>query len=101
MSDLYTVLTVPPARKSFKKLPPQIRSAIVEKLQILSTRPMMGEPLDPPLQRFRSFHLSLSGSQYRVMYCVVTAKREVVVCYAGTRENFYKEARRLNLKNLA
>ena len=97
----YQLLTVPAARKSFKKLPTEIRKGLVDRLEILKTKPQAGEQLERPWQMFRSFHAVLAGVQYRVVYEVDQRQHLVIIRYAATRENFYKELRRLKLKRLA
>lgn len=97
MAQPYQLVTIPTARKALKRLPKHLRAELVEKIDVLRHHPLAGEPLQPPLHFYRSFHTTLAGSQYRVLYFIAAENDEVVIVYAGTRENFYKEVRRLNL----
>lgn len=98
MEQPFRIVTIPTARKALKRLPKNLRQQLIEKISILSSQPTAGEPLNPPLNIYRSFHTALAGSQYRILYAIAEAQREIVIVYAGTRENFYEEARRLNLR---
>lgn len=98
---VYQLVTVPAVRKSLKKLPKDIRRQLFERMQSLSTQPYAGEQLERPWQVFRSFHAVLHGVQYRVVYEVDSTQRLIIVRYAASRENFYKELRRLKMKSLA
>jgi mRNA-degrading endonuclease RelE of RelBE toxin-antitoxin system len=97
----YRLVTVPAARKSFKKLPREARKSLIDRLEILKTNPQAGEQLERPWQVFRSFHALLAGVQYRAVYEVDLRQRLIIIRYAATRENFYKELRRLKLKPLS
>lgn len=96
----YKLVTIPTARKSLKKLPRHIRADIVRALQGLSDDPYLGEILRGEFRQLRSYHLKLQNVQYRVVYHVLEDKQEVVVIYADSRENFYRDLKQLNIKEL-
>ena len=97
----YQLVTVPAARKSFKKHPREVRKSLIDRLEVLKTNPQTGEQLERPWQTLRSFHAVLAGVQYRAVYEVDQRQHLIIIRYAATRENFYKELRRLKLKPLA
>lgn len=97
----YTIVTVPTARKSLKKLPKPIQKSLIEKLSVLKTDTNAGEQLERPFQAFRSFHTAIVGTQYRVVYEVDPHNQQIIVRYAATRENFYKQLRQLKLSPVA
>ena len=97
----YQRVTVPAARKSFKKLPKRVRQALIERLDTLKSNLHSGEQLERPWHMFRSVHAVLKGIHYRAVYEVDLQNQLVIIRYAASRENFYKELRRLKLKPLA
>lgn len=101
MNDQNTLLLTPSAHKAIKRLSPPIRKNLFEKTQILASNPHKGEMLHSPMQKFRSLHITIGSSQYRVLYRYIPERNQIIIVYAATRENFYKEATRLNLKGVA
>lgn len=102
MSDTrkYTLLTVPIARRSLKKLPKQVKAHLIQQLQILTTNPQAGGQLKAPFTDLRSFHTKFNNVQYRVIYIIKSETHEVYILYASSRENFYKQINRVNFKQL-
>jgi mRNA-degrading endonuclease RelE of RelBE toxin-antitoxin system len=96
----YTLVTVPAARQGLKKLPKPVREYLIQALEVLKENPHQGEPLERPWQAFRSFHTKYNNVSYRVIYEVDRLQKLIILHYAATRENFYKELRRLRLKPL-
>ena len=94
----YTLVTTPSARKSLKKLPRNIREALITKLTPLRTDSDKGKPLQGKFKALRALTAVLISVNYRVVYKVDKVSKEVIIIYAATRENFYKELRRLKLK---
>ena len=97
----FTLITVPASRKALKKLPKQVRQHIVDELQKLRDNPYQCDQLKTPFQAFRSFHTKLNNTQYRVVYEVAEKEKQIILRYAASRENFYKELQRLKLQPLA
>ncbi|MBZ0099224.1 MAG: hypothetical protein K8F30_09075 [Taibaiella sp.] len=100
----YQIVTVPAARKSFKKLPGDVRKQLIGRLKILQSDPNRGELLERPWQTLRPFHTTLGGVQYRVVYEIdprQQCQQLIIIRYAAIRENFHKELRRMKLKPLA
>jgi mRNA-degrading endonuclease RelE of RelBE toxin-antitoxin system len=97
----HTILSTPSARRSLKKLPKSVKKHLLKELQILKHNPTKGEKLNPPLGFLRSLHTRFKNSDYRVVYEVIQVidkKNEILVHFAASRENFYKQLLRLNLK---
>ena len=97
---VYKIVTVPAARKSLKKLPKPVQKHLIEKLHALKANSSAGEQLERPFQAFRSFHTIIRGTHYRVVYEVDQKQQHIIIRYAATRENFYKQLRRLKLKSV-
>ena len=98
---VYQIVTLPVSRKSLKKLPTSVRKRLIESLQLLKTNPYHGEQLTGEWRLFRSFHFKHENVQYRVVYEVNEKEKLIIVRYAASRENFYRELRNLKLKPLA
>jgi mRNA-degrading endonuclease RelE of RelBE toxin-antitoxin system len=91
----YDVYLSPRAKKQYKRFDAYIRHNIRTELLELEEDPSEKGSL---LQGFRLglryikiFH---TGVQYRAVYDVAKDKKEVLVIFIGSRENFYKELRR-------
>lgn len=78
-------------KKEFKNLPKGIRQQLLEKIQILKTDPLKGEPLKGRFNSLRSFHASIGGVAYRAVCKIVAETMEVEIQLIGTRENFYRK----------
>jgi mRNA-degrading endonuclease RelE of RelBE toxin-antitoxin system len=94
----YQLVTVPSAHKALKKLPKPIKTELVKALTPLKENPHLGKQLDSPFTKLRAVKIILKGTHYRVAYEVNQKQKEIIIHYAATRENFYKQLRRLNLK---
>ena len=90
-----------PARRMFRKLPPQVRKYLIAEAQKLSSQPNRGGQLEGRLRAFRSLHIKHNNIQYRVIYEVSDRLKEIVVRAVGKRENFYKKIQQMKLKSLA
>ena len=92
----YDVYLSPRAKKQYKKLDVHIRHKINAKLLELEDDPSeKGSSLQgvsSGLHKIKIFH---AGVQYRAVYDIAKNKKEVLVIFIGSRENFYKELRRL------
>jgi len=87
-------------RRAAKKLPKKVRQAIVSKSQVLKTNPLAGEKLRGKYHFLRSFHLSLKGTQYRVIYEIDKKKQKIYIRYADSRENLYRDLDKMGLKSI-
>ena len=91
----YRVYLSSRAKKQFKKLDNHIRRRINLELLALEENPSekghLLQGFTPSLRYVKIFH---SGVQYRAVYDVEHEKKEVLVIFIGSRENFYKELRR-------
>lgn len=87
----FALYTLPPGERSFKKLPKSVRKYILNELQVLCDDPFVGYPLRGKLKDFFSFHLKFKNTAYRVVYKVDATSQSILIYYASTRENFYKD----------
>ena len=83
------------AKKQFKRFDAPIRRKVKMELLELEEDPSeKGHLLQgstPGLHYIKIFH---AGVQYRAVYDIAKDKKEVLVVFIGSRENFYKELRR-------
>lgn len=86
----YTLNIDKPALTLFKKLPANIQRLLIEKTQILKTKPYVGAPLKGKYRLLRSLHLTLEGTAYRIIYQVFERSEMIVIRLAATRENIYR-----------
>lgn len=89
------------ALKAGKKLPRNVRRAIIKKSQVLKKNPLVGEKLKAEYSFLRSLHISFKGTEYRVIYEVSKEERRIYVRYAGSRENLYRNLDKMKPKPLA
>ena len=91
----YDVYLSPRAKKQYKKYDVHMRHKIRTKLLELEEDPSVKGSLlqgfSPGLRKIKIFH---AGVQYRAVYDIAKDKKEVLVIFIGSRENFYKELRR-------
>ena len=91
----YDVYLSPRAKKQYKRFDAHIRHKIRTELLELEEDPykkgslLQGVSLE--LSYIKIFH---AGVQYRAVYDMAKDKKEVLVIFIGSRENFYKELRR-------
>jgi mRNA-degrading endonuclease RelE of RelBE toxin-antitoxin system len=95
MEEAYRVYTTPSARKEAKRLPRPVKDAVVEASRTLERDPYAGERLTGSLHMLYSFHFTEGQSQYRIVYSLDHPHRLVIVHLIHTRENVYKELKRL------
>jgi len=92
---MYRRLVSNSAKRSIKKLPLIVRKALFEETAILENDPYVGEKLFGSLSFLYSFHFSIRGRTYRVVYTVDEERKEITLHLAGLRENFYEKVKQL------
>jgi mRNA-degrading endonuclease RelE of RelBE toxin-antitoxin system len=97
----YTLFVSPTGHRSLKKLPKDVKQVLEPEIRHLVEDPLRGSQLQGVLRFLRSLHIISRGVHYRVAYEVNETSREILIHYVSTRENFYKELQRLDLKKLA
>ena len=97
----YGLYTTPAGERALRKLYPKVKEHILQELQSLKSNPYLGKQLEGEMRLLRTLHTKHAGTHYRVAYEVDEKDHTVIVRYAASRENFYKELRRLPLKRAA
>jgi len=91
----YDVYLSPRAKKQYKRFEAHIRHKIRTELLELEEDPSekgsLLQGFSPGLRYIKIFHAAI---QYRAVYDMTKDKKEVLVIFIGSRENFYKELRR-------
>ena len=91
----HEVYLTPRAENQYQKLDHHIRRKIKTDLLELEDEPYSkGFSLSGPGAGLRYLRISHAGVQYRAVYDISEDRKEVLVFFLGTRENFYKELRR-------
>jgi mRNA-degrading endonuclease RelE of RelBE toxin-antitoxin system len=94
---MYVVQFTAAGHRLFKKLPPDVKAAIVEKATLLKTDPLQGEQLQGKYHFLRSLHFSIKGVAYRIIYQVLANANAVVIHLADKRENIYKRLEHMGI----
>jgi mRNA-degrading endonuclease RelE of RelBE toxin-antitoxin system len=94
----YTLNIDKPALTLFKKLPKPIQVVLIEKAQVLKTKPTAGDPLKGTYRLLRSLHLTIQGTAYRIIYQVFQKQETIVVRLAAPRENIYRKLDEMKVK---
>lgn len=93
----YVLVTTPAGRKSLRKLPKPIQKHLRTVAEQLSSDPLAGSQLQG--QTFlRVLRTRLHATDYRIVYEVNTVAQQIVIHFAASRENFYKQLSRKHLR---
>ncbi len=91
----YDVYLSPRAKKQYKRFDAhirhKIRTGLLELEEDPSEKGSLLQGFSLGLRYIKIFHASV---QYRVVYDMAKDKKEVLIIFIGSRENFYKELRR-------
>jgi len=88
---MYEVVILNSAAKQLRKLGKPVKNKIIVALERIAQNPFMGERLKGDLLELYSYHLKVTGVEYRIAYQIKEQEIVVVVMQIGTRENFYDE----------
>ncbi len=85
---MYEVVILNSAVRDLKKLDKPAQTRILIALDKIAENPFIGDLLKGDLSSIYSYHLKVSGVEYRIAYQVREQEIVVVVMHIGTRENF-------------
>ncbi len=94
ITKMYEVVILNSAARQLKKLDKPIRTKICEVLEKIAKDPFMGDMLKGNLSTIYSYHLKVTGVEYRIAYQIKEQEIVVVIMQIGTRENFYNELKK-------
>lgn len=94
----YSVEMSPAAYRKIKKLNRVVKKEVVLRAKKLSKNRELGERLRGKYKKLRSMHFVTKKVDYRIIYYVDKKAKTVLVLWAGSRENLYKQLDRLKLK---
>jgi mRNA-degrading endonuclease RelE of RelBE toxin-antitoxin system len=94
----YQLFITSAGQRSLRKLPSDVHKHLFDELQQLKTHPVQGEQLKGKYRFLRSLHTRFNNIEYRAIYQLIEKKREVIILYVATRENFYRNVEKLRLK---
>ncbi len=92
---MFEIKTVRAVRKDMQKLSHEVVKEI-ETVHFKNIRenPFQSQELGYGFKGLRSYHFSLKGSSYRIIYEVFEKDELIVVVMTGTRETFYDKLKR-------
>ncbi len=93
----YAILTTPTGRKSLRKLPQPIGKHLVTEMEQLQHNPLAGSQLQG-YSFLRVLRTRVHATDYRIVYEVNKAAHQVIIHFVASRENFYKQLSRKNLR---
>jgi mRNA-degrading endonuclease RelE of RelBE toxin-antitoxin system len=96
----YTVQISSTAQRLARKLPKDVRRAIVDHAKRLAAKPHAGEKLKGGLSFLYAYHFNHKGVSYRIIYEISQKRRQILVCLASSRENVYRKLSNMRLKPL-
>jgi mRNA interferase RelE/StbE len=73
--------------KLIRGLHPSIKSRIKSALKTLITKPYIGKALKDNLQGLRSYRIK----RYRIIYRILSSKKQIEIIAVGPRKNIYEE----------
>lgn len=88
---MYEVVVLNSASRQLKKFDKPIRVKLINELEKIAENPYIGELLKGDLATIYSYHLKITGTEYRVAYQIKEKEIVVVIMQIGTRENFYEK----------
>lgn len=97
----YEITITRAAERMLKKLAPPVRKHIAKEAIQLAEAPLTGSQLAGELRGLRCVHSVYRRTDYRIVYHVNAAHKEVTILAVGSRENFYKQLRGLKLKSIS
>jgi mRNA-degrading endonuclease RelE of RelBE toxin-antitoxin system len=96
----YTVQISSTAQRLARKLPKDVRRAIVLHAKKLAAKPHAGEKLKGRLSFLYSYHFNHEGVSYRIIYEISQKRRQVFIRLASSRENVYRKLSKMRVKPL-
>ena len=91
---MYELVVLNSAARQLKKFDKPIRTKIINALEHIAENPYSGEALTGDLRTIYSYHLKVTGTEYRIAYQIREDEIVVVILQVGTRENFYEDLKK-------
>lgn len=92
---VYRVELAQRAQRSIKRLDKPLQKIFRNKIGEISEDPHTAEPLTQDLKGWWSFHFIYRRVDYRIIYRIYGKEKLVLVGLAGSRENIYKELKKI------
>jgi len=92
---MFNIKSIKAVRKDLKRLSHEVVNEI-ETVHFKNIRenPFQSQELGYGFKGLRSYHFSLKGTSYRIIYEVFEKDELIVVVMIGTRESFYERLKR-------
>ena len=82
------------AVRQYKRLDPQIRKKVADKINTLREDPHRYPLLSRVLAGLRKMVVTTPAGEYRLVFTLDEKTKAVAVVFVGSRENFYRELQR-------
>jgi mRNA-degrading endonuclease RelE of RelBE toxin-antitoxin system len=86
-----TVQQVPRFRKSKRRLPDAVQTALDDQIRVLLDDPLLGEPKFGALKGVRVVKFKAGPHQYLLAYQFFSSSNVIEVLDVGVHENFYRD----------
>jgi addiction module RelE/StbE family toxin len=95
ISEMFQIKSVKAVKKDLKKLSHEV----VKEIEAVHFRNIRENPFQPQelgygFKGLRSYHFSMKGASYRIIYEVFEKDELIVVIMIGIRESFYEKLKR-------
>ncbi len=94
----YTVYAAPSGQRVLYKLPPDVRTHLLNPIRQLAHDPRQGKRLKGTFRFLRLLPVVYRGTHYRIIYEIMEHAQEIHIHLAASRENLYQQLFRLRLK---
>ena len=80
--------------KGLEKRQKALLESYKEQVGIFLQDPLAGSVLKGDLSGYKCWDWTFRGVSLRIVYKVFEGDKHIIICYFGTRENFYEEVKR-------
>ncbi|MCE5328971.1 type II toxin-antitoxin system RelE/ParE family toxin [bacterium] len=93
---MHKLVILPPAAHFLKKIKEEpLRSAFQKAIDAILQNPYSGDPKTGDLSGVYCYDVFYNRTNYELAYTIIEeTDKSIVVIFAGTRENFYRELKR-------
>jgi mRNA-degrading endonuclease RelE of RelBE toxin-antitoxin system len=91
----YELVAIPACLRALKKLPQDVQDHLFAEFQRVQEHPLSSPQLQGKVSFLHSLHTRYKNSDYRTAYQVDEKHKRIILWYAASRENFYKQLERL------
>lgn len=91
----YELFAIPACQRALKKLPQDVQHHLYTEFERIQQDPLSSPQLQGKLRFLRSLHTRYKHTDYRAAYQVDEKQKRIILWYAASRENFYRQLHKL------